>query len=131
VRDLWDLRIRGSAAFAAMEAASGTAAAGEEAELEVFSSQVSAPEDENEETIVKSTESRVQSWDAARGSAWPLPRVPDTLALCYLGCLLLRIPTRIAEIHEWASTGNLPYERAVSIQFYFFASMQCSESSWS
>jgi RNA polymerase I-specific transcription initiation factor RRN7 len=118
VRDLWDLRIRGSTALAGPEeSGSGSNAAGGEAELEVFSSQVgSAQEDDTEEERASvRTDVRAQSWDPARGMAWPLPRVPDTLALCYLGCLLLRIPTRIGEIHEWVTTRNLPYERAVSI----------------
>lgn len=105
VRDLWDLRIRGSGALLP---AQGT----EERELEVFSSQAMT---EEAGSVIRSN-CRGQSWDPGRGSAWPLPRLPDTLALCYLGCLLLRIPTRIGELISWANNGNIPYKQAVSSQ---------------
>ncbi|PHH52628.1 Ubiquitin-60S ribosomal protein L40 [Ceratocystis fimbriata CBS 114723] len=39
----------------------------------------------------------------------------ETLGLCYLGCLLLRIPTKIGDIFLWAKTNRLPYVHAYEI----------------
>ncbi|KAI0021256.1 hypothetical protein F4780DRAFT_295605 [Xylariomycetidae sp. FL0641] len=49
------------------------------------------------------------SWapDAAR--RWKLPKLVDTLALCYLGCLVRRLPVRVAEFHRWAQKGDIAY----------------------
>lgn len=105
VRDLWDLRIRGASSLVVPEETA------EDGGLEMFSSQAMANEEVG--TVLKSR-ARAQSWDPERGLAWPMPRMPNTLALCYLGCLLLRIPTRIGELVRWANNGNIPYKRAVS-----------------
>lgn len=121
VRDLWDLRIR---AFGSMvivpEEADGD---GDGApKLEVFSSQPADDEElstgmgDGDEQQGISPRSRALNWDHERGpSDWPMPRLIDTLALCYLGCLLLRIPTRVGEILKWTAGGNIPYKRVVSI----------------
>ncbi|KAI5466577.1 ubiquitin family-domain-containing protein [Mariannaea sp. PMI_226] len=102
VRDLWDLRTRGSSSVAAEEAS-------QEAPMEMFSSQ---PEPaEPSQKPVKSN-SKAQSWDPDQGAGWPMPRMIDTLALCHLGCLLLRIPTVIGEMCAWVNEGHIPYKRA-------------------
>ncbi|RFU78395.1 eukaryotic translation initiation factor 5a [Trichoderma arundinaceum] len=100
VRDLWDLRIRGSNSGLSDDVQ------GEE-DLEIFSSEPP------QESALKHwhPQSRKQSWDPELGLRWPLPRVPDTLAICYLGCILLRIPTHLGEIIRWANGGNLPYKK--------------------
>ncbi|CAM1511139.1 Fc.00g086520.m01.CDS01 [Cosmosporella sp. VM-42] len=102
VRDLWDLRTRGSSRLVADDSAP-------EGELEIFSSQ---PGPDLPNKAVETSRSRAQSWDPERGSDWPMPRMLDTLALCYLGCLLLRIPTRVGELCQWANSGRMPYKRA-------------------
>ncbi|KAJ4258696.1 hypothetical protein NW762_007780 [Fusarium torreyae] len=106
VRDLWDLRTRGS----------GTLVDDDEAPppppdegLAMFSSQPTAAE--KEDTLKKQT-TRAQSWDPEKVSDWPMPQMLDTLALCYLGCLLLRIPTAIGELCLWANSGRMPYKRS-------------------
>jgi RNA polymerase I-specific transcription initiation factor RRN7 len=42
------------------------------------------------------------------------PKLIETLALCYLGTLLMRLPTSIGEIVKWASRDEIVYTRAVS-----------------
>ncbi|KAL7949836.1 hypothetical protein V8C42DRAFT_308722 [Trichoderma barbatum] len=101
VRDLWDLRIRGS------NSGIGDDAQGDDEELAVFSSQPS----QDSSSTKWHPQSRKQSWDPELGLRWPLPRVPDTLAICYLGCVLLRIPTHLGEIIRWASSGSIPYKK--------------------
>lgn len=44
-----------------------------------------------------------------------LPRLIETLALCYLGLLLLRLPTSLGEVYKWAAREEIVYSRAVSV----------------
>jgi RNA polymerase I-specific transcription initiation factor RRN7 len=104
VRDLWTVRIRGFPEESKEDQ--------EQKEIEMFSSQPASSPD-MEETQTKASQTRSQRWDSNMGSHWPLPKISDTLALCYLGCLLLRIPTSIADFFHWANAGNIPYRRAV------------------
>ncbi|KAG6005857.1 hypothetical protein E4U21_007565 [Claviceps maximensis] len=106
VRDLWDLRIRGyGASFQDNDLS--------ESEIETFSSQPTESKKEEVRISWKSA-SRAQSWNPERGIDWPLPRMPEILALCYLGCLLLKIPTRLTDLLNWVSSGSMPYLRAYS-----------------
>ena len=41
------------------------------------------------------------------------PKLVETLSLCYIGLLLLRIPVTVADIHRWTNAGDLLYYRAV------------------
>lgn len=109
VRDLWDLRIRGSPAAAVEDPTS-------DGEMSVFSSQAEASEDESRSRTSRasSRDRRVTDWSAEAGDSWPAPRVSDTLALCYLGCLLLRIPIRIGDLVRWARGGHIVYRQPVS-----------------
>ncbi|OAR01752.1 hypothetical protein LLEC1_06780 [Akanthomyces lecanii] len=100
VRDLWDLRIRGATAL-------GQGTASEEV-LEIFSSQPTLVES----TQLWSSRSKSQDWSAERGLSWPIPSMGDTLALCYLGCYLLRIPTRLGELLKWANDFAFPYRHS-------------------
>ncbi|KAM3511665.1 hypothetical protein MY11210_004682 [Beauveria gryllotalpidicola] len=101
VRDLWDLRIRGATALG-----QGTAPdADAEDVLQVFSSQPATIEP----TKLWTSKSKAQDWGTDRGLSWPMPSLSDTLALCYLGCYLLRIPTRLGELIKLANDRHLPY----------------------
>ncbi|KAI1339507.1 hypothetical protein F5Y15DRAFT_74907 [Xylariaceae sp. FL0016] len=43
------------------------------------------------------------------GKRYKVPRLIDTLALCYLGCLLRRLPVTIADFHHWAQKSDIDY----------------------
>ncbi|WQF80093.1 Putative RNA polymerase I transcription initiation factor TAF1B/Rrn7 [Colletotrichum destructivum] len=101
VRDLWDLRICGAATVTHDDSAS-------EGEPSLFSSQLDLAQDEQPHMPTK----RAQSWAAESDNGWPAPRVMDTLGLCFLGCVLLRIPTRIGDLARWARVGSIPYKQA-------------------
>ncbi|OLN95591.1 RNA polymerase I-specific transcription initiation factor rrn7 [Colletotrichum chlorophyti] len=105
VRDLWDLRTRGGAATV-IENDSAS-----DGELTLFSSQLDLSQDEQPNSRFK----RAQSWSTEHGSEWPAPRLMDTLGLCFLGCMLLRMPTRIGDLARWARAGHIPYKQAVGI----------------
>lgn len=117
VRDLWDLRIRGCPPAAA----GGGGGTNEpettsDGEMSLFSSQAedAASEDESRRSLSRSRRKRARSWSSDAGDTWPTPSIVDTLALCYLGCLLLRIPKRIGDFVSWAKGGNIPYKQGVS-----------------
>ncbi|PFH62716.1 hypothetical protein XA68_12394 [Ophiocordyceps unilateralis] len=97
VRDLWDLRIRGSSFLSSTE---------DEGEMEIFSSTPQPAEDR----VAWMPRARAQRWDPERGAGWPMPRLPETIALCYLGAQLLRIPTRQVDLLNWANDGGMPYK---------------------
>lgn len=103
VRDLWDLRTRGAAKPVETDSAS-------EAELSLFSSQIDLSQEDQPSSRFK----RAQNWTPDDGNEWPAPRLIDTLGLCFLGCMLLRIPTRIGDFSRWARAGNIAYKQAVS-----------------
>ncbi|KAK2067555.1 hypothetical protein P8C59_001289 [Phyllachora maydis] len=44
--------------------------------------------------------------------AWPLPTLPETLALLYLGCLFVKLPVRLGDLYHWAKMGSLPFVRS-------------------
>lgn len=44
-----------------------------------------------------------------------LPKLVETLSLCYLGMLLLRLPISLGEVFEWATRNEVLYLRAVSL----------------
>ncbi|KXH37832.1 forms a complex with the other RRN protein RRN6 and RRN11 [Colletotrichum simmondsii] len=101
VRDLWDLRISGAATAVQDDSAS-------EGEPSLFSSQLDLAQDEEHQ----SRNRRAQRWTGENGSEWPAPRMIDTLGLCFLGCMLLRIPTRVGDLCKWARGGSIPYKEA-------------------
>jgi RNA polymerase I-specific transcription initiation factor RRN7 len=46
-----------------------------------------------------------------------LPKLIETLGLCYLGILLLRLPTSLGEVYKWAAKEEIICIRAVSMAF--------------
>ncbi|GKU02567.1 polymerase i core factor subunit [Fusarium langsethiae] len=109
VRDLWDLRTRGGGALPMGEEAQQETEQDEG--LAMFSSQPTT-EEKSKDNTPKKQQTRAQSWNPEENPEWPMPRMIDTLALCYLGCLLLRIPTAIGELCLWANTGRIAYKRS-------------------
>jgi RNA polymerase I-specific transcription initiation factor RRN7 len=41
------------------------------------------------------------------------PKLIDTLALCYLGTLTLRLPITLGDLHDWVTEGDMVYIRAI------------------
>lgn len=117
VRDLWDLRISGAATAVQDDSAS-------EGEPSLFSSQLDLAQDEEHQ----SRNRRAQRWTGENGSEWPAPRMIDTLGLCFLGCMLLRIPTRIGDLCKWARGGSIPYKEAVGTTFNYMVFSLTSHS---
>lgn len=100
VKDLWDLRVRGCPREEDDD---------DKRDVKFHSSQddLSAPDENGDFT------GKEESWDPSTGSKWPIPSVVETLVLCYFACLLLRVPTTLGDIRNWANGGRMPYKKAV------------------
>ncbi|KAI1734362.1 hypothetical protein F4680DRAFT_438543 [Xylaria scruposa] len=49
------------------------------------------------------------TWASDARRRWKLPKLIDTLALCYLGCLVRRLPVSTADFCSWVQKGDLEY----------------------
>ncbi len=49
-----------------------------------------------------------------------LPRLIDTLGLCYLGMLLLKLPVSLGDVYRWAGQDKIIYSRAVRISTWVY-----------
>ena len=108
VRDLWGLRLR---------------VLHEEApERDGYGSGVSVVgfSDTSEGETGSDATGRRSLWSGrSRGSVTgrkeKLPKLIETLALCYLGTLLMKLPTSLGQIFKWASREEMVYTRAVRL----------------
>ena len=108
VRDLWDLRLRN---FHGLKLTTDTADGSGYESSQLYSSQ---DESAASDSSAKSSVSRARSWKSGIGERWNLPSLFDTLGLCYLGCLLLRLPYRIGDFYQWAKKNQILFLGAVS-----------------
>lgn len=77
---------------------------------------------EGENTDTDGTTQRSVGWRRSKKSAVSddkLPRLIETLGLCYLGMLLLKVPVSLGDIYKWASQDKIMYTRAVSTSTRF------------
>jgi RNA polymerase I-specific transcription initiation factor RRN7 len=98
---LWDLRVRGCPGGDEKDEAVQTLVYGSQAE-----SQSEAEENEGAEQ---------EDWSPNLRDKWPTPSIIDTLGLCYLACVHLGIPTRIADIAHWVNQDDMPFKNIVRI----------------
>lgn len=50
---------------------------------------------------------------STRADRMKTPSLPHTLAFCYLGCVVLRLPITTADFHTWAMKGEIEFLAAV------------------
>lgn len=96
VRDLWALRLE-SLSERLRDPAE------DDREPELFSSQPATTLDEPEGAFKLS----------GRAAQWP--RLIDTIGLCYLGCLLMRLPVTIGEFHRMLMREEFPFIRILRL----------------
>lgn len=102
VKDLWALRLQKVQSRVAYES---------ETETEAPSSQVFSSQSESEATSAsRSTRRNRKAKEKVQEGS---PRLVETLALCHIGLLFLRIPVTAADIHKWTNDGQLLYYRTV------------------
>lgn len=104
VQDLWSLRVRYFGCLQEEEVGTGEELGGDKPEVgsdvQLFSSQPTpeSPDSKKKEGVTRR-----------------MPRPVDTLALCYLGGILVRLPLRVGDLCRWAMSGELPFFGQVSI----------------
>ncbi|KAL4997359.1 hypothetical protein BDV10DRAFT_169956 [Aspergillus recurvatus] len=94
VRDLWALRLE---SYAKKIPEDGE---GEDSQPEFFSSQPASGREDTEAETFKMGSNLVQ---------WP--RLVDTVALCYLAAILMRLPVSVMDFHRMVSRNDIPYYR--------------------
>ncbi|KAK5018472.1 hypothetical protein LTR16_002013 [Cryomyces antarcticus] len=100
IRDLWALRLQKLTGKVENDFDAEV-----ESQLQLYSSQTDT---ESEADIPMLGKRRKKSVDST-------PSLIDTLGLCYLGLLLLRLPVNLGDLHRWATTGELTYYRAMNV----------------
>ena len=76
-------------------------------EVNLFSSQPQTGK--NESKVDKTTHKRTLRLDKV------MPSLVDSLGICYMGMMLLRLPVGIGELHRWAMQGDIPFIRAIRV----------------
>ncbi len=99
MRDLWALRLQRLRTRVSYDSDTET-----DTQSHFFSSQSEGEASASDESA-RSRKHRGKKIDGT-------PNLLDTLALCYIGTLLLREPVLVADLHRWASDGELPYYHA-------------------
>ncbi|XXG99284.1 Vacuolar protein sorting-associated protein 52 [Hypoxylon texense] len=54
------------------------------------------------------------TWAPDASKRWKLPKLFDTLALCYLACLVRRLPATTADFCSWAQKGEIDFLAALN-----------------
>lgn len=70
----------------------------------VFSSQLPASDSEQGDDVNKGHKSALHK---------AMPSLMDSLALCYLGMILLRLPVSVGDLYRWAIREDVPFIRAI------------------
>ncbi|KAI1272571.1 hypothetical protein F5Y07DRAFT_379532 [Xylaria sp. FL0933] len=116
VRALWALRVRelplrerGEDGKGKREGKGKGKGTGDEEESGWFSSQSETGGESSEADF-----SDMASWAPDARRRWKLPKLIDTLALCYLACLVRRLPVSAGDFHSWAQKGDLEFLSALN-----------------
>jgi RNA polymerase I-specific transcription initiation factor RRN7 len=106
VRDLWSVRLRSVKALADEETGIGSGGEGG------FSSQ-SDWDGTGTDTDGMESGGGMSKRDRKTARHEGMPKLLDSMALCYLGTLLMRLPVTLGEFHRWAEREDLTFVRAV------------------
>lgn len=101
MKDLWALRLQNVRTRVSYDS---------ETETEAQSSQAFSSQSESETASGSQSSRRSRRKDGP--STEETPTLIDTLSLCYIATLLLRIPVTVGNIHDWINKGELLYYRA-------------------
>ncbi|KAI1825914.1 hypothetical protein F4861DRAFT_530059 [Xylaria intraflava] len=76
----------------------------------LFSSQ----SETGESSDVDLSDATTATWAPDAVRRWKLPKPIDTLALCYIGCLIRRLPVTAGDFHIWAQRGDIDFLAALN-----------------
>ncbi|KAI0100841.1 hypothetical protein GGR51DRAFT_340031 [Nemania sp. FL0031] len=126
VRALWALRVRdlplrerGDGRRGGRDGASASGrGGGEDSEggggSVWFSSQSQSEMGGGESSDFDLSDATTSTWAPDARRRWKVPRLIDTLALCYLGCLVRRLPVTTGDFCNWAQKGDLEFLAALN-----------------
>ncbi|KAI0387477.1 hypothetical protein F5Y04DRAFT_240266 [Hypomontagnella monticulosa] len=115
VRALWSLRVRNLPLRESGEGRrrrrgeDGNESEGYASSGMLTSSQSEAATTSESEGFYSSDAATTATWAPDAGRRWKLPKLVDTLALCYLGCLVRRLPATTADFCGWAQKGDIDF----------------------
>lgn len=112
VRDLWGLRLS-ALSRAVAERAGYSSGTGTQT---MFSSTSEGEATDTDGSGFKSASSRRSR---KQEHVERLPKLAETLALLYLGMILMRVPVSLGDLMQWAKSDDLLYNRAVSFIWQF------------
>ncbi|KAK6957385.1 hypothetical protein Daesc_000169 [Daldinia eschscholtzii] len=113
VRALWALRVRN---LPLRESGEGTRKrkgdVSEESDGYASSAALFSSQSEGtgaESSAFDLSDATTATWAPDARRRWKLPKLMDSLALCYLGCLVRRLPATTADFCGWAQRGELDF----------------------
>ncbi|KAI0459575.1 hypothetical protein F5B21DRAFT_455322 [Xylaria acuta] len=74
----------------------------------------SSQSETGESSDVDLSDATTVTWAPDARRRWKLPKLVDTLALCYLGCLVRRLPVSTGDFCNWAQKGDLEFLAALN-----------------
>ncbi|RYP03709.1 hypothetical protein DL764_004970 [Monosporascus ibericus] len=108
VRSLWVLRIRNLPLRAEGERRGNGGGGGGASDTEGDDGG-SAGETDTDNVGSDASTATAATWESDSRRRWKLPKLIDALALCYLGCLIRRLPVTTADFHWWAQRGDIEF----------------------
>ncbi|KAI0441774.1 hypothetical protein F4803DRAFT_551793 [Xylaria telfairii] len=100
VRALWALRVRN------LPLRERGGRKGDESDAGTSQAWFSSQSETGGESDIDLSDATTATWARRR---WKLPKLIDTLALCYLGCLVRRLPVSTGDFCDWAQKGDLQF----------------------
>ncbi|KAI1142116.1 hypothetical protein F5Y05DRAFT_369724 [Hypoxylon sp. FL0543] len=121
IRALWALRVRNlplkesGETLRSRRRGGGEGSDGYASSDPLFSSQSEGMQSEPSDfDLSDATTATTATWAPDAGRRWKLPKPVNTLALCYLGCLVRRLPATTADFCGWAQRGEIDFLAALN-----------------
>ncbi|KAI0152181.1 hypothetical protein F4776DRAFT_15479 [Hypoxylon sp. NC0597] len=113
VRALWTLRVRNLPLREGGEGTRRRGGDGEDSDGYASSAALFSSQSEGESSDPHLSDATTATWTPDSSRRWKLPKLVDTLALCYLGCLVRRLPATTADFCDWAQRGEIDFLTAL------------------
>ncbi|KAI3338787.1 hypothetical protein F4824DRAFT_75764 [Ustulina deusta] len=113
VRALWALRVRNLPLRERGGERRDGADKGDESDAGTSSAWFSSQSETGESSGGDFSDATTATWAPDARRRWKLPKLVDTLALCYLACLVRRLPVSTGDFHNWAQKGDLEFLSAL------------------
>ncbi|TGJ87384.1 hypothetical protein E0Z10_g1389 [Xylaria hypoxylon] len=114
VRALWALRVRNLPLRERGGKRGDGAGKGDESDGGTSPAWFSSQSEMGESSDVDLSDATTATWAPDARRRWKLPKLIDTLALCYLGCLVRRLPVSTGDFHNWVQKGDLMFLATLS-----------------